>query len=88
MSSGEMIDEILKFTVSQGGHIGFKEIEYDEVYSRKFTDVSIFSDGTMRLTNNIFGEPITRNRNRTYLNNRGVVFLRNTLKLISENKFL
>ena len=80
-SNQEKIEQILEFTVSQGGHIGFKEVIG---YGTKYFDVSIFSDGTMKLTL----DDIIYGRDQLKLEDRSVRLLDSILQLISENKFL
>ena len=81
MSRHEMVDKILEFAISQGGHIGFKEVN---LIGAEYFDVSIYSDGTMKLTL----EDYIYDRDQLKLEDRTDDFLNSVLKLISENKFL
>ena len=79
------IGTILEFVKSQGGHIGFKEIVVNNI-GTKFTNFSIFSDGTVEYTN-VYG--MLRSRNYKYnLSEFSAITFDDILRLIQENKFL
>ena len=82
-----MIDEILRFSKTQGGHIGFKELKYDfDKEAVWFTDVSILSNGSIGLINMPDGHVYKVGLLR--LVDRSEHFLKCVLGLINENKFL
>ena len=77
-------NKIIEFAKSNGGHVGFKEIQVGG-YST-FTNVSVFSDGVMEYTNN---DGFFRDRKFCYtIHMRGHKALDSMLQLIQENKFL
>ena len=84
----ELIYKILEFTKSQGGHIGFKEVRYNGSYNGSifFSDVSIFSDGSLRYHRS---DGTYENRNPQYdINSRYLDFLEAVWVLITDNKYL
>ena len=79
MSRHEMVDKILEFAISQGGHIGFKEVLIcDNGYIK---ELSIFSKGD---TNYYYANTLYKCKLREY----SPYILENILLLISQNKFL